>query len=76
MNWFAKRSSEASTYSGLAAAILGFGSACKINEAPTIAETVTNIGGALLSGMNPWVAAGVGILGLFGMLKSDGDKGF
>ena len=76
MNWFMKRSSEASTYAGLAAAILGFGSAFKSDEAPTIAYTVTNIGGALLAGMNPWVAAGVGILGLFGMLKSDGNKGF
>ena len=76
MNWFMKRSSEASTYAGLAAAILGFGSAFKIDEAPTIADTITNIGGALLAGMNPWVAAGVGILGLFGMLKSDGNKGF
>ncbi len=76
MDWFKKRSSEASTYGGLAMMIFGLGQAFKINEAPAIAEAVGNAGAAVAGGSPWWLAAGIAALGALGVLKSDGDKGF
>lgn len=58
-NFVAERLKEPSTYAGLAAVIIGVGKLADINEAPAIADAITNAAPALLSGN--WVA-GLGAL--------------
>jgi len=76
MNWLRKRSSEASSYGGLAMTVFGLGQLFKINEAPAIAEAIGTVGTSILSGTPWWMAAGMAVLGAIGVIKSDGSKGF
>lgn len=75
MNKFLKRLREPSTYAGLAALVIGAGEIGKIREAPEVAETVSGVGQAIASGMDPITAGIVGIGGLLSMfLGEKGDK--
>ncbi len=76
MGWAMKRSKEASTYAGLAMALFGLGEAFKIKELAPAADAVGQAGQAVAQGTPWWMAVGVAALGAFGVIKSDGDKGF
>lgn len=52
---------EPSTYAGLGAILLGLGQIFDINEAPAVAETVTSMAPALITGN--WLSALVIALG-------------
>ncbi len=55
MNWLKDRMGEPSTYAGLAAILAGVGQLADINEAPAIADAITNAAPLALSGN--WVGA-------------------
>jgi hypothetical protein len=76
MNWFRKRSTEASTYAGLAMVAYGLGEAFKIKELAPAAEAIGSAGQAVAGGTPWWMATGMAVLGGFAAIKSDGDKGF
>lgn len=50
MDWLKHRAKEPSTYVGLAAVVTGVGQLAKINEAPAIADAVTNAAPSLAAG--------------------------
>ena len=55
--------------------MIGAGEIGKIREAPEVAETVSGVGQAIASGMDPITAGIVGIGGLLSMfLGEKGDK--
>ena len=76
MEWFKKRSNEASSWGGLGLAALAIGQIFKIDEAPAVAEAVGTVGQAVMGGVPWWQAALFGAGGLAMAFKSDGDKGW
>jgi hypothetical protein len=67
-----KRLNEGSTYAGLGIAIAGLGQAFKVNEAPAIADTVSNVGQAIAAGqVEPVAGVIMGIAGLAAALWKD-----
>lgn len=69
-----ERFSEPSTYAGLAAATVGIGQVTKINEAPQVADVITQAGKAAVTG-DYMTAGAVGLLGLLSIfMKEKGSK--
>ncbi len=76
MNWFSKRSKEASTWGGVGMLIASLGTIFKADEAPQVAAAVEQAGQAFASGMPWWQAAVLGVAGAAMAFKSDGDRGW
>lgn len=69
-----ERFSEKSTYVGLATAAVGIGEVAKINEAPQVADVITQAGKAAATG-DYMTAGAVGLLGLLSIfMKEKGSK--
>lgn len=64
MNWLKDRAKEPTTYLGTALVISGVGHLAKINEAPAVADAISNAAPALAAG--DW-ASGLGLV-LMGIL--------
>lgn len=73
-NWLKDRAKEPTTYLGAAAVITGVGQLAKINEAPGIADAVTNAAPALATG--DWTTGlGVLLMGILGVfLREKGGR--
>lgn len=73
-NWFKKRAGEPTTYIGFALLIQAIGAFTKMNEAPVIAEAVTQAAEPLAGG-DYIGAATIALGGLLGILmKEKGEK--
>lgn len=66
MNWIKERLSEASTYAGLSGLVTAVGILAKVNEAPAIADAVTNAAPALTAG--DWLGGGIALA--FGLVAA------
>jgi hypothetical protein len=65
VQWIKSRAKEPSSVAGLGLLIAGVGQMAGINEAPAVAEAVTQVGGAAISG--GWGGALMAVLGLLAM---------
>lgn len=72
-NWIKKRADEPTTYLGLSALVAGLGMLFKINEAPMIAETLSQSAQTLAQGDFVTPAALL-IGGILGMIKAEKGK--
>ena len=61
------RFTEASTYPGLAAVVLGLGEILKVKEAPEVADAVTGMGEAVAATGSPVIGLGILVAGLLGV---------
>lgn len=69
-DWFKKRANEPTTYLGLSALITGLGYLFKIEEAPIVADTLTQSAQTLAAG-DYITPAGLLIGGILGIIKSE-----
>jgi len=67
MDWIKDRMREASTYAGLATLTLAVGQLAKVNEAPAIADAVSNAAPALTAGdwLSGLLTFGFGVVAAF-----------
>lgn len=68
-DWLKKRLNEPSTYAGLAAIAMGAGQLAKVNEAPVIAEAITQAGPQLAAGN--WLNAAMVAFGALAVILKD-----
>jgi len=73
MKWLKERATERSTYIGLAQTLLGIGIVAKVDEAPQIAESVTQAAEPLASG-NYQLGLGVLLMGILSVFVGEKRK--